>query len=508
VQLSLASVVSEAARFHPDSVALVAGPERLTYTEVWRRVSAAAGALAARGVVAGDHVALLAPNVVDFVVAYYAVLVRGGVVVPVPPMLVPEEIAYLLLDGGATLLLAHPAFVENATKAGAIAGVEVLATSPGAGGDDLATLAASAAPQRLAAARSADDTAVLFYTSGTTGQPRGAALTHGNLAMNALVTAFIAQGWRSDDVALVALPLFHTYGQSVGMNAMFMAGGRCVLQPVFAADAALDLMIQEKVTVFFGVPTMYVALLAAARGRRELPRPRVVMSGGAPLPTTVWERFRDVFGVEIHEGYGLSETSPVATSNQDRFGVEPGTVGHPIWGVDVEVARAELDDRIEVLPPGQLGEVVIRGHNIFAGYHNNPAATAASVVDGWFRTGDLGRKDGEGRLSIVDRKKDLIIRGGFNVYPREVEEVLLRHPGVGEVAVIGIPDELRGEEVVAVIVAADPASPPDADELLAWSRDHLAKHKYPRRVEFVAALPVGPSRKVLKRELRRRFGPA
>lgn len=520
MQLSVATVLSEAARFHPDSVAVVDRPLRLTYREVWARVAAAAGALTARGIGPGDHVAILGPNVTDFVVAYYATLAVGGVVVPVPPMLVPEEIAYLLAESGAKLVLAHPLFLENAVKGVGAGSAEVLATSPvggpGVGGpgdgaagevvEDLATLAATATPIDLVFARSSEDPAVLFYTSGTTGRPKGAVLTHGNLVMNAIGSAFLANGWRAEDTVLVSLPLFHTYGQSVAMNAMFLVGARLVLQPIFKADEALDLMIVEHVTVFLGVPTMYIGLVEAARGRDRLPILRRTVSGGAPLPAVVGERFKALFGTDILEGYGLSETSPVALSNQVRFGNQPGTVGHPLWGVDVRIARPELEDRIELLPTGDLGEIVIRGHNIFAGYHNDPEATRAALVDGWFRTGDLGRRDPDGRITVVDRKKDLIIRGGYNVYPREVEEALAHVPGVAEVAVIGVPDDLRGEEIVAVVVPTDPASPPDPEALIAYGREHLAKHKYPRRVEFVDRLPLGPSRKVLKRELRRQFG--
>ncbi len=221
------------------------------------------------------------------------------------------------------------------------------------------------------------------------------------------------------------------------------------------------------------------------------------------------ESFKEIFGGDIMEGYGLTETSPVATFNQAAFGRKPGTVGKPIWGVDVEIAKAELDDRIELLPTGELGEVVIRGHNIFAGYLNKPDATKEAIVDGWFRSGDLGTKDADGFITIVDRKKDMVLRGGFNVYPREVEEVLLRHPAIGQVAVIAVKDDTYGEEVCACIIKASDASADDealATEIIAWSQEHLAKYKYPRIVHFVDAFPLGPSGKVLKRELVEQFG--
>jgi long-chain acyl-CoA synthetase len=248
---------------------------------------------------------------------------------------------------------------------------------------------------------------------------------------------------------------------------------------------------------------MYVALLEAAAKADRLPDLRLCVSGGASLPVVVLERFNETFHAKIFEGYGLSETSPTATTNQPAFGTKAGTVGHPIWGVEVEIARPEIEERIEFLPDGELGEIVIRGHNVFAGYLNRPEATAQSLVDGWFRSGDLGTKDADGFITIVDRKKDLVIRGGFNVYPREIEEVLARHPAVVQVAVIGIPDPVHGEEICAVVVR-DPGGVTE-EELIGWAKERLGRHKYPRQVRFVESLPLGPSHKVLKRELRKTF---
>jgi long-chain acyl-CoA synthetase len=246
---------------------------------------------------------------------------------------------------------------------------------------------------------------------------------------------------------------------------------------------------------------MYVKLLAAAREAEKLPRLTLCVSGGASLPVAVLEGFEQAYGATVYEGYGLSETSPAAAANQPVFGARPGTIGQPLWGVDVEIARAEVEDSVDLLPAGELGEVVVRGHCVFTGYLGRPEATAEALVDGWFRTGDLGTKDEDGYLRIVDRKKDIIIRGGYNVYPREVEEVLMRHPGIGHAAVIGLPDDVHGEEVCAVVVP-EPGADLNAEALTAWSKEHLGKHKYPRRVEFTDQLPLGPSMKVLKRELR------
>ena len=508
--LSLASILAENARRRPNSPALIEGDLRLTFAELWQQSLAQAAALVELGVRPGDRVALMAPNVAEFPRAYYAILAAGGVVVPVHLLLTAEEVGYVLRDSGSTVLISHAATAAVAAGAASAAEVPLVTVGPavpvpGAVGR-LEELAERVTPLTHFTARQAEDPAVVFYTSGTTGQPKGAILSHLSLVMNATVNAFDANHVESTDVALGALPLFHTFGQTVSMNSTWRAGATLALLPRFDADAALALMVREGVNTFHGVPTMYIALLEAAKRAPELPKLRLCISGGASLPVPVLERFNAVFGTNVWEGYGLSETSPTASVNQPDFGTRAGTVGHPVWGVDVEIARPELDDRIELLPAGELGEIVVRGHNVFLGYLGRPEATAEALVDGWFRTGDLGTRDAQGFISIVDRKKDIVIRGGYNVYPREVEETLLRHPAVAEVAVIGLPDELHGEEVCAVVILArDAEQRPAAEELIAWSKEHLAKHKYPRRVEFVDEYPLGPSHKVLKRELRARF---
>ncbi|WP_406375333.1 long-chain fatty acid--CoA ligase [Streptomyces sp. NBC_00647] len=497
--LSLAAILAENARRRPAKTALVEGDLRLTFAEVWRSVLAQAGALVGLGVRPGDRVALMAPNTAEFPHAYYAIAAAGGVVVPVHLLLSASEVEHVLKDSDATLLLCHPAQAGTGAAAARALGVRTVTL-----GAEFERLAADAEPLPSYLTRDADDPAVVFYTSGTTGVPKGAVLSHFNLVMNATVNAFDANDIRPDDIALGALPLFHAFGQTVSLNSTWRAGATLVLLPRFDAARAIELMVKEGVNTFHGVPTMYVALAAAAADAGALPELRICISGGASLPVAVLERFEAAFGAKIYEGYGLSETSPTASVNQPLFGTKAGTIGHPLWGVDVEIARADVEGRVELLPPGELGEVVIRGHNVFSGYLGRPEATAEAVVDGWFRTGDLGTKDDEGFLSIVDRKKDVIIRGGYNVYPREVEEVLMRHPAVAQVAVIGLPDELHGEEVCAVVVRAGDASAEAAD-ITDWSKDHLGRHKYPRRVEFTDAMPLGPSMKVLKRELRARY---
>lgn len=489
--LSVASILFESAHRHPHRVALVAGPERVSYATLWAQARRYAAHLRALGIAPGDRVALLALNTPDFPQAYFGILAIGAVVVPIHALLTPDEIVYILRDAGAKALICAPQLPSGAPAASAVGIPLVKAELP------------NDQPIDRLVTRSESDDAVILYTSGTTGKPKGAVLTHSNLVMNATVIANDLFRLTPDDVQLAALPLFHAFGQTCVMIASFRAGASLVLLPRFDGATALRMMIEQRVTVFAGVPTMYMALLEAAKEQRERPPLRFCASGGSSIPVATIEKFEEVFGQEIWEGYGLSETSPVATFNQPEFGRKPGTVGCGIWGVDVAIANPDIEDRIELLPSGELGEIVIRGHNIFRGYLNNPEATRSAIVDGWFRSGDLGHIDDEGFVTIVDRKKDMILRGGYNVYPREVEEVLMRHPAVKQVAVIGVPHETHGEEVVAVIVC-DEAHGITGEAIVEWSKEHLAKYKYPRSVEFVDAMPLGPSGKVLKRVLRER----
>jgi long-chain acyl-CoA synthetase len=504
-QLSLATVLAEASRKHPDKLAVVdsATTERITYRDLWQQALGYAAGLRELGIGPGDTVAVQIPNLADFPRVYYAALAVGATIVPMHLLLTADENAYVLRDSGAKLLVAHSSQLASAAAAAQQVGIDVVSVGPPAGVARLEEVAAGVPPLRTYVTREAEDIAVVFYTSGTTGRPKGALLTHLNLVLNTMVNVFDIHDMRADDIVLGCLPLFHIFGQTIGMNGTFRFGGTLVLLARFSGEAAIELMVAEEVTMFHGVPTMYIGLLEAAPKADRLPALRLCVSGGASLPVAVLERFNETFQAEIFEGYGLSETSPTATTNQPAFGARPGTVGHPIWGVEVEVARPEFDERIELMDAGELGEIVIRGHNVFAGYLNNREATEQAVVDGWFRTGDLGTKDADGFITIVDRKKDLVIRGGFNVYPREVEEVLARHPAVQQVAVIGVPDAVLGEEICAVVVP-DPGGV-QADELIDWAREKLGKHKYPRQVRFVESLPLGPSHKVLKRELRRQY---
>ena len=508
-RLSVASILAESARRFPDKDALVLGDTRLTYAQVWGMARRYAAVLAEDGVGPGSRVALLLPNIPHFAFAYYGALALGATVVPVHALLRADEIAYTLTDSECAVLITAAPLLGEAVKGAELAGVRLYSVLDAEG--DMSEVpridqrAMQVDPVSALVPRRPTDEAVILYTSGTTGKPKGAVLTQDNMLWNASMCAFDVIEFTADDVALGVLPLFHSFGQTVIMNAGFRVGATIVLMPRFDGPGALDLMVKEGVTLFAGVPTMYMALLAAAAESEARPQLRLAVSGGAALPVAVIDRVKEVFGVDILEGYGLSETSPVATFNQHRYGRKAGSIGCSIWGVDVAIANADLEGTIELLPATANGEIVIRGHNVFDGYLNKPEATEAVMVDGWFRTGDIGYMDEEGFFFIVDRKKDLIIRGGFNVYPREVEEVLATHPAVAQVAVVGVADEHYGEEIHAVVVCVAGAEVDEA-ELIEWVKPRIGHHKYPRRVHVRESLPTGPSGKVLKRVIVEELG--
>jgi long-chain acyl-CoA synthetase len=352
-----------------------------------------------------------------------------------------------------------------------------------------------------------DDTAVILYTSGTTGKPKGAELRHSNMHSNALTgEALFGADADNPDTYLCVLPLFHSFGQTVIMNGGFAYGGTVVMLPRFEAGAALKAMAKEEVSFFAGVPTMYWGLLGALDDsgvdvKRVADQVRVAVAGGSALPVEVHHEFERRFGVTILEGYGLSETSPVASFSVYGEPVRVGSIGKPIPGVEMKLISSEPGVREDVEDAEDvIGEIAIKGPNIMKGYYGRPDATAEAIVDGWFRSGDLGRKDADGWYYIVDRSKDMIIRGGENVYPREIEEVLLTHPDVSLAAVIGVPHESHGEESKAVVIRKDGATVTE-DELVAWGKEQMAAYKYPRIVEFVATLPMTSTGKILKREL-------
>lgn len=511
--VSVAAILAESASRYPDTVAVIVGHQEITYAELWRQARVYAAALRARGIGEGDRVAVLIPNVADFPRVYYAVLALGGVVVPIHALLKAEEIEYVLRDSDADLLVCAAPLLAEGAKGAALADVDVVSVLVPAETPAeelpcarLETEATGLEPIATYVARDPFDTATILYTSGTTGRPKGAEGCHLALVEQVNVLLLNTFDLHHGDRVLGCLPLFHTFGQTCAMNTSFRAGATVVLVPRFDGDTALATMVSQRCTVFMGVPTMYIALLDAATRTEDRPPLRYGCSGGAAIPVAIIEKFAHEFDADIHEGYGLTETSPVATFNHVGVPTRPGTIGKALWGVDVEIADPEIEDRIELKGVDELGEIVIRGHNLMKGYLNRPDDTAKAVVDGWFRTGDLGTKDEEGYFTIVDRLKDMILRNGYNVYPREVEEVLARHPQVVQCAVFGVADETHGQEVMGAVVLGAGATV-TAEELIAYTQEHVASYKFPRRIEVLDALPLGPSGKVLKRELVARFEP-
>ncbi|CCH79439.1 Long-chain-fatty-acid--CoA ligase [Nostocoides japonicum T1-X7] len=488
--MNLADLLLRTAERHPERAALRLDDSVVRYADLDEASARVAGLLADRGLVAGDRVGVMLPNVPQFAVVYYGILRAGGVVVPMNPLLKAREVGYYVADSGARLVFAWEWAVEEAT-AGA-GDVEVVAIAP----HTTAASLSGAEPATAVVERAPSDTAVILYTSGTTGHPKGAELTHGNLTRNVEVTQSDLLHLTGDDVVFGGLPLFHSFGQTCTLNVAMAAGASVVLLPRFDARATVELLARHGVTVFAGVPTMYSALVAL-EDLPPLPRLRLAVSGGAALPVEVLGRFEERFGCALLEGYGLSETSPVASFNRPDAPRTPGSIGMPVSGVEMHV----VDDDGVPVEVGAVGEIAIRGHNVMKGYWNKPDATAAALSeDGWFRTGDVGRRDEEGRFFIVDRKKDLVIRGGFNVYPREIEEVLYEHPDVNEAAVVGIPHATLGEEIGAAVVLRAGATA-TAEELRAYVKLRVAPYKYPRLVWLLDTLPKGPTGKILKREI-------
>lgn len=512
MSLNLGTILETSTRYFPDEPALIHDDRRLSYRETRQWVTSLARHLEELGIEPGHKVCLYMPNRRGFTIAYFAILYAGAVVVPVSTLSVAREITYALEDSESVALVAWKDFAGPAREAfEAAEGCHHLLLLDEAETQPVALVdgptlepspdeAAGPVPTRP------DDTAVILYTSGTTGQPKGAELTHFNLYSNAQVSCEkifwvpgeTGQGIGPGDVCLAALPLFHSYCQTCIQNTAILGGAAISYMERFEPVRALELLERDRVTFFAGVPTMYFTLLEVPdREKYDLSHLKYCSSGGAAMPVEVMRRFDEAYGVSILEGYGLSETSPVATFNVLFRPKKAGSIGLPIYGVSVKV----FDENDRELPPGEVGEVVIQGPNVMKGYYNRPAATAEACRNGWFHTGDMGRMDEDGYFYIVDRKKDLIIRGGFNVYPREVEEVLYGHPAIAEVAVIGVPSDEYGEEVQACVALKEGQSL-EAEALIDYARERLGAHKYPRRVEFFPQLPKGPTGKILKKALR------
>jgi long-chain acyl-CoA synthetase len=506
--LNLATPLRESAQRFADRPALILGDDTLTYRTVHDAARRFATGLASLGLTRGRHVALLLPNVPRFTIAYYGAQYLGCPVVPLNVLLTAEEIAYHLEDSDAAALVVWEAMLPQAMTALArsdtprqliVAKADAADHGAPPEATSFSALVERSAPRLDTAPTMPDDTAVILYTSGTTGRPKGAELTHANMFLNAVCFRELLPV-DERDIALCVLPLFHSFGQTCMQNGMLGAGGTVVLLPRFEPETAYRLLEKHRVTVFAGVPTMYFALLHhPAADRYDLGALEYCISGGAPMPVEVMRAFDEKYGVNILEGYGLSETAPIASFNTLDRPKKPGSVGRPVSGCELRLVDAE--GRV-IDAARQAGEIEIKGHNVMKGYWKRPEATAAAVRDGWFASGDIGERDEDGYYYVVDRKKDMIIRGGYNVYPREVEEVLYAHPAVAEAAVVGIRDAEHGEEVKAVIALRAGHEATTAEALIGYCKGRLAAYKYPRIVEFRAALPKGSTGKILKRELR------
>jgi long-chain acyl-CoA synthetase len=490
---NIASWVTERAATDPDLPAIKQGEAILSYGSLDAAAARLATILRRHGVKAGDRVAMIMPNVIYFPIVYYAILRAGAIVVPMNPLLKAGEITYTWNDSGAKLAVVFPLFAEEAVKAASVTGTEVIITVPG---DWDAELARTEPTEQVAACTGAD-TAVILYTSGTTGQPKGAELSHDNLRSNVGTTIETLLPMAPGEVIFGGLPLFHSFGQTVGLNAA-IAGGACLtLLPKFDGEQALSIIDRDRVSVFLGVPTMYMGLLAVKdKARFDTTALQVAASGGASLPVEVLHKVEQTFGITLLEGYGLSETSPVASFNHPDRPTKPGSVGIPIRGVEFALHDENDNDVAE----GEIGEIVIRGENVMKGYWSRPEATDEAMRGGWFHSGDLARRDQDGFYFIVDRKKDMINRSGYNVYPREVEEILYAHPAVAEAAVFGVPDAMCGEEVAALVTLKEGASATE-DELRDYVKGQIAAYKYPRIIRF-GPIPKGPTGKILKREIK------
>ncbi len=520
MSLNLALVLETSAVSRPDHTAIIAdsglavrgaGGRRLTYGELNELACRCASGLVRNGIQPGDKVALLLPNVPEFVIAYFGVLKAGGCVVPLNTLLRASEIAGELEDSDAALLIVDESLLKEARHA--FSRVEAChnlivvgrgtPTQDGLGGDEhclrFEDLLESGSPDFDTVQTCPDDTAVILYTAGSFGRPKGAELSHFGLFYNAALTCDRLAHITPEDLSLASLPLFHAFGLTCVMNATLYAGGTLSLLPRFEPDRALQVIQRDQVTILVGVPTMFWYLLHyPSAGKYNWSSLRLCCSGGAALPAEMLTEFQRRYGLPIYEGYGLSETSPVASFNPTDQPPVPGSIGLPIYGVEMRV----VDERDRLQPTGSVGEIVIRGHNVMKGYYKRPGPTAEAMRGGWFHTGDLAAVDENGYYRIVGRKKDLIKRGGLNIYPREVEDVLQAHPAVLQAAVVGIPDEVMGEEIKAFVVLEQEETV-EAEELIEYARSRVAAYKYPRYIEFRTELPLDAAGKVLKRQLRR-----
>ena len=516
--MNLATVLDFSTNENPNKTAVIFGDIRLSYNAINAMVNQVANGLVESGIRPGDKVALSCPNLPYFPIVYYGILKAGGVVVPLSVLLKAREIAYHLEDSEAKAYFCfqgvpdlpmgeegYKGFEEvDACQKMWIITADPTMPSPIDGVPTLGQFIADQSPEFDTLQLNSNDTAVILYTSGTTGFPKGAELSHSNLMMQTLMIVE-ALKLEASDVHLVLLPLFHSAGQAEHMNAGFSKGNTLVMVPRFSAETALELMQKENVSVFIGVPTMYWELLnyEDKENRFDIDKIadtlRIGVAGAASLPVEIIKGIEEKYKIPILEGYGLTETSPTVSFNHLHKERKVGSVGTPVWSVEVRI----FDDHQKEVPTGEVGEIVVRGHNVMKGYYNKPQETKEAFRGtSWFHTGDLGKMDEDGYIYIVDRVKEMIIRGGFNVYPREIEEVLMTHPAISLVAVVGEPHERHGEEVKAYVVLKDgQAATPE--EIVKWSKEQMASYKYPRIVEITEALPMSATGKILKKELKK-----
>lgn len=501
--MNVGELLTNSAAQYPDKTAIIFRDQPTTYAELNRRANQVANALIGLGVQKGDRVGLLIHNIPLYPEAYYGILKAGGIVVPMNVLYKAGEVAYIMRDSGAKALLTFAPFAPVAMAAAAeapelkhvivAAPVEVPGTLSWAKtfGD------APSTPPDVTV--NENDLAVFSYTSGTTGRPKGAMLSHGNLLANCDQNSHVPQiSLRSDDVVWLALPLFHIYGMNVGMNNTVVYGATMLIVERFEPVATLEGIQKHRVTVIYAAPPMFIAWAQVPSIRDiDMSSVRFIASGAAALPVAIISLFQDLTGAPISEGYGLSESSPVLTTNAAGPYIKPGTVGPALPGVEIKI----VDDNGNELPHGQMGELIARGDNIMVGYWNQPQATSETLRDGWLYTGDLATEDDDGYFTIVDRKKDMIVVSGYNVYPREVEETLYHHPAVADAAVVQYPDPYQGESVLAFVVLKE-GQEVSAQDLIDYTRSQIAVFKCPRRIEFVSELPKNNTGKVLRRELR------
>ena len=505
--LNLSILLEESARRDPERPALTIGKTTISYKVFHEKVCQAANAFTKKGIGYGDKIALLCPNIPQFPIIFFGILKTGAVVVPLSIFLKPEEIAYQLSDSESKMLLCFAGTSEMPVGKFGREGFDNSGTctefiSIGNIAEDIQNFDDLIADEETyfeSHITSSEDTAVIIYTSGTTGKPKGAELSHINLFTNAEAsTTIIASA--EFEAQLVVLPLFHIFGLTVMMLAGIRKSLHLILLSKFDAKEVYRLIPHFNIRIFAGVPSMYWALLNeenTEENMSSIKKLRICISGGASLPVKIIDEFENRFGVPIIEGYGMSEGSPVVTFNQLKIGRKPGSIGTPIWGIEVKI----VDDHCKELPTGEKGELIYRGPNVMKSYYRKPKETEEVLKNGWMFSGDIAVKDEDGFFFIVDRKKEMIIRGGMNVYPREVEEVMMRNPDISMVAIIGIEDEKLGEEIKAFVVRKKESTVTEEDIKL-WTKERIARYKYPRIIEFIDEMPLSATGKILKKNLK------